>query len=55
MAQYRPEHRVGGGEFAEIDRGLYREEYDAALELARSLGLRLDERSSAERRMLAPA
>ncbi len=55
MAQYQPAGRVGGGEHAEIDRRVWREEYEAALSLADSLGLRLDERSREERRRLVAA
>jgi putative pyruvate formate lyase activating enzyme len=44
MAQYYPSGRTG--EFPEIDRHLYRSEFEGALELADELGLRrLDERS----------
>jgi putative pyruvate formate lyase activating enzyme len=55
MAQYYPSGRVGADEFEELDRRVYREEYEAALELADTLGLRLDARSRAERRQLAAA
>jgi len=55
MAQYSPLGRVGGGEYAEIDRRVWREEYETALSLADSLGLRLDERSREERRRLVAA
>jgi putative pyruvate formate lyase activating enzyme len=55
MAQYYPSGRVGADEFEELDRRVYREEYEAALELADTLGLRLDARSRAERRELATA
>jgi putative pyruvate formate lyase activating enzyme len=56
MAQYYVSGRVGReGEFAEIERGVHREEYEQAIELARELGLRLDPRSVAERRTLAHA
>ncbi|MCS7008057.1 MAG: hypothetical protein NZL88_10940, partial [Gaiellaceae bacterium] len=55
MAQYYPAGRVGkDGEFGEIDRPLVREEYAQALALAEELGLRLDPRSRAEGRRLAP-
>jgi putative pyruvate formate lyase activating enzyme len=53
MAQYYPSGRVGRDEYVEIDRRLWREEYEAALALADELGLRLDERSRADRRALA--
>jgi len=53
MAQYYVSGRVGqNGQYAEIARGIYREEYELALALARQLGLRLDPRSIAERRRL---
>ena len=56
MAQYRPAGRVGrDGEFPEIDRHVFREEYAEALALAEELGLRLDPRSRAEGRALAVA
>jgi putative pyruvate formate lyase activating enzyme len=55
MAQYYPSGRVGADEFEELDRRVYREEYEAALELADTLGLRLDARSRAGRRQLAAA
>ncbi|HXF98070.1 MAG TPA: radical SAM protein [Gaiellaceae bacterium] len=56
MAQYYPSGRVGkDGEFPELDRHLFREEYLRALALAEELGLRLDPRSRAEGRRLAPA
>ena len=41
------------GEFAEIDRHVFREEYVEALGLAEELGLRLDPRSRSEGRSLA--
>jgi putative pyruvate formate lyase activating enzyme len=45
MDQYRPAGRVGGGRFAEIDRGLTSEEYREAVRMADELGLRrLDRR-----------
>jgi putative pyruvate formate lyase activating enzyme len=55
MAQYHPSGRVGRDEFRELDRRVHREEYERALALADVLGLRLDARSRAERRELAPA
>jgi len=56
MAQYYPSGRVGrDGEFAEIDRHVFREEYVEALALAEELGLRLDPRSRSEGRSLALA
>lgn len=56
MAQYHPSGRVGReGAFPEIDRGIFREEYEAALELAAELGLRLDPRSRSDVRRLARA
>jgi putative pyruvate formate lyase activating enzyme len=54
MAQYYPSGRVDG-EFHELNRRIRREEYERALGLARGLGLRLDERGAAERRLLVPA
>jgi putative pyruvate formate lyase activating enzyme len=52
MAQYYPAGRTG--EFPEIDRHLYRSEFERALELADALGLRrLDERSRSALRRLA--
>jgi putative pyruvate formate lyase activating enzyme len=54
MAQYYVSGRVGkDGEYEEIARGIYRDEYEQALAYARELGLRLDERSVGERRRLA--
>jgi putative pyruvate formate lyase activating enzyme len=54
MAQYYPAGRTG--EFPEIDRHLYRSEFERALELADALGLRrLDDRSRAAVRRLAAA
>jgi putative pyruvate formate lyase activating enzyme len=54
MAQYYPAGRTG--EFPEIDRQLYRSEFERALELADTLGLRrLDDRSRAAVRRLAAA
>jgi putative pyruvate formate lyase activating enzyme len=56
MQQYHPAGLVTRDEgFAEIDRPLGRDEYERALELARSLGLRLDQRSVAAGRSLSPA
>jgi putative pyruvate formate lyase activating enzyme len=56
MAQYYVSGRVGkDGEYMEIARGIYREEYEQALELAHDLGLRLDARSVRDRRQLARA
>ena len=43
------------GEFAEIGRNVFREEYAQALQLAEALGLRLDPRSCSEGRSLARA
>jgi uncharacterized Fe-S radical SAM superfamily protein PflX len=46
MAQYYVSGKVGkDGEYGEIARGIHREEYAQALELAEELGLRLDARS----------
>jgi putative pyruvate formate lyase activating enzyme len=56
MAQYYVSGRVGqAGEYEEIARGIYREEYEQALAIAAELGLRLDPRSVGERRRLARA
>jgi putative pyruvate formate lyase activating enzyme len=45
MNQYRPAGKVGGGKFAEIDRGLSSDEYLEAARIAGELGLRrLDRR-----------
>ena len=56
MAQYYPSGRVGrDGEFPELDRHVFREEYTDALDLAEELGLRLDPRSRSESRRLARA
>jgi putative pyruvate formate lyase activating enzyme len=56
MAQYYVSGRVGqAGEYDEIARGIYREEYERALDVAARLGLRLDPRSVGERRRLARA
>jgi putative pyruvate formate lyase activating enzyme len=54
MAQYYPAGRTG--EFPEIDRRLYRSEFEHALALADGLGLRrLDQRSRAAAPRLADA
>jgi putative pyruvate formate lyase activating enzyme len=54
MAQYYPAGRTS--QFAEIDRHLYREEFERALAVADQLGLnRLDQRSRAALSRLAPA
>jgi putative pyruvate formate lyase activating enzyme len=56
MAQYHPSGRVGrDGEFPELDRHVFRDEYAVALDLAQELGLRLDARSRSESRRLAVA
>jgi len=56
MAQYYPSGRVGrDGEFPELDRHVFREEYTDALDLAGELGLRLDPRSRSEGHRLARA
>jgi putative pyruvate formate lyase activating enzyme len=56
MAQYYVSGKVGqNGQYEEIARGIYREEYEQALMLAHELGLRLDPRSVGERRGLARA
>jgi putative pyruvate formate lyase activating enzyme len=56
MAQYYVSGKVGrDGEYAEIARGIHREEYEQAFALARELGLRLDPRSVEERHRLARA
>jgi putative pyruvate formate lyase activating enzyme len=56
MAQYYVSGKVGrDGAYPEIARGIYREEYERALALARELGLRLDPRSASERFTLAHA
>lgn len=52
MAQYYPANKVET-HYPEINRPLYREEYLEALEHARALGLRLDERSVQSGRYLA--
>jgi putative pyruvate formate lyase activating enzyme len=53
MGQYRPQNLVGPGKYEEIDRAPSRAEYEQALELAASLGLRLDPRNRPEARLLA--
>jgi putative pyruvate formate lyase activating enzyme len=56
MAQYYPSGKVGrDGEYPEIDRRVFREEYAEALALAEELGLRLDPRARAEGLSLAAA
>jgi putative pyruvate formate lyase activating enzyme len=56
MAQYYVSGRVGrDGEYPEIARRIYREEYEQALAIASELGLRLDARSVRDRRELAAA
>ena len=56
MGQYYVSGKVGeNGQYEEIARGIYRDEYEQALALARELGLRLDPRSVGERRRLAHA
>ena len=56
MAQYYVSGKVGqDGQYLEIARGIYREEYEQALALAQELGLRLDARSRSDGRALAPA
>jgi putative pyruvate formate lyase activating enzyme len=56
MAQYYVSGKVGrDGQYGEIARGVYREEYERALGLAQSLGLRLDPRSVGDRWRLARA
>jgi putative pyruvate formate lyase activating enzyme len=56
MAQYYVSGKVGvEGQYAEIARGVYREEYEQGLATAHELGLRLDPRSVGERRALAQA
>jgi putative pyruvate formate lyase activating enzyme len=44
MDQYRPAGRVGGGRYAELDTPVDPREFSVAIELASSLGLRLDRR-----------
>jgi putative pyruvate formate lyase activating enzyme len=54
MAQYYVSGKVGqDGQYSEIARGIHREEYEQALELATELGLRLDPRSRADGLALA--
>jgi putative pyruvate formate lyase activating enzyme len=56
MSQYYVSGKVGkDGEYAEIARGIHREEYDMALAVAGELGLRLDARSVGDRYQLARA
>jgi putative pyruvate formate lyase activating enzyme len=56
MAQYYVSGKVGpDGQYAEIARGIHREEYEQALAIARELGLRLDPRSVGARHRLAHA
>jgi putative pyruvate formate lyase activating enzyme len=56
MAQYHVAGKVGReGRYAEIARGIHREEYERALALAEELGLRLDARNAGARRRLARA
>jgi uncharacterized Fe-S radical SAM superfamily protein PflX len=56
MAKYYVAGRVGqNSQYTEIARGIYREEYEQALAVARELGLRLDPRSITERRRLSQA
>jgi putative pyruvate formate lyase activating enzyme len=56
MSQYYLSGKVGqNGQYHEIARGIYREEYEQALGLARELGIRLDPRSVGERHRLARA
>jgi putative pyruvate formate lyase activating enzyme len=56
MSQYYVSGKVGkDGEYAEIARGIHREEYDMALGVAGELGLRLDARSVGDRYQLARA
>jgi putative pyruvate formate lyase activating enzyme len=56
MAQYYVSGKVGqDGQYEEIARRVYREEYEQALALARELGLRLDARSIADRSQLPSA
>ncbi|RME45077.1 MAG: radical SAM protein [Caldilineae bacterium] len=44
MAQYHPAGKVSAQKYPELNRPLYREEYREAVQYARRLGLRLDER-----------
>jgi uncharacterized Fe-S radical SAM superfamily protein PflX len=56
MAQYYPAGKVGrDGEYPEINRHVFREEYAEALALAEGIGLRLDPRSRCEGASLATA
>ena len=56
MAQYYVSGKVGkDGAYPEIARGIHRDEYDRALEVAEELGLRLDARSVGDRHQLARA
>jgi putative pyruvate formate lyase activating enzyme len=58
MQQYYPAGLAGGNgrdSYEEINRHLYRQEFMEALEIARGLGLRLDERSARRAMELAPA
>jgi len=56
MSQYYVSGKVGqDGQHDEIARGIYREEYEQVLALARELGLRLDPLAIGERRRLAHA
>jgi putative pyruvate formate lyase activating enzyme len=56
MAQYYVSGKVGqDGQYEEIARRVYREEYEQALAVARELGLRLDPRSVADRHELSSA
>jgi putative pyruvate formate lyase activating enzyme len=56
MAQYYVSGKVGrDGEYTEIARGIHREEYEQALEIAHELGLRLDSRSVQARHTLGVA
>ena len=56
MAQYYVSGKVGrDGEYLEIARRIYAEEYERALEVCAELGLRLDPRSVGDRFRLAPA
>jgi putative pyruvate formate lyase activating enzyme len=56
MAQYYVSGKVGrNGQYGEIARAIYRDEYEQALALAGELGLRLDPRSVGERARLTRA
>lgn len=46
MAQYRPAGKVSSDKYAEINRPPARQDYEAAVQMARVAGLRLDERRS---------